>query len=1263
MDKTGWDFNCIKNDNDQELKTNQGDDGSFALSQPHRGITSGTYQTNRGTTSLSQSTCEAEIGANQFNCGSSSIPQSNCEELLQPHREVTPGSSQSNGDSTSVLQSNREAKLGMDQSNCGLAPLPQSNCEASFQYHRETTTEKRQYNGGAKFSESQSNRGTPSQPHREMTSVTDDGKEDQIQDKVGSLPWIQSFGVLDGAGELMRQAWHGLRHVFSVRRCNEDAPVSKTFHLEEPELVKTGAPRYPLSLLSTNPVDLLVVERSSIANKPLQADQPSAWEEMVLITPLSKRPKVILESWDAEASYWKTGPSTKLHTERWNKLGYSTRMKLIRGVAIGGAIRQERLMIARVEFSCSDKWIWADIPFDPPIRPMSNLLTPPGLVPKCCYISEEVVIQGDSRTDPMPNKPGARIRTERGVRGLRLDEYCRGLGLSDSLSKCLPRGVAVRTTSLFHWEYISSSLMSAKPEPLSPLFLDHSFPMLSIEKPKNTLVNKSPFSWEPKDIHEGSKWFLTRLENLTEACKFFGDPEEAYKEGLERLEKHGMNYNSKGPDPKWLQLLWWEFPPEHWRDLRYGFKQNFLTTPESKLTPNAKMDGSGLAAAATFVEELISLGVVRDIQDGMTILSNAPLFVIQKEGQPGEWRVIADMLKGGQNEHIGADPCFMPRVNHILDEMYEGGYSAVVDLSKYFYNLPTHEEDRPHLGLMHPITEVLYAYCGQPMGSGNAPSVGCKVGLAFIRKLKEKFEVFNGKGRPNCFWTGFRETGYDPALGYGFILENRLGLTVKIWAFVDDFLIHGPNQASVESALGLFLDSALDVGFLAHPDKLISPSQEVKYCGFLFNTTGVPTLKIPVPKRERALAICEHLLFSAKDTNWSRLSLAVAAGVLESLSDATPRSMGHTKLRSFHHLVHPSGMGSGIDVYYTRTQLTEEVREELRWWRTYLLVGEGKQVRTTKAATLVPCFGDGSGTGTGGTFRLPDTLYQLMWSAVWHPFVWTYSSNWKELNTLKQTLLRLKEHGNPRAIRGTTVFYFTDNSTTYFICARGSSKWPRLHALISEIRLLEIELGISLQVIHIPGVIMIQQGTDGLSRGIWMSPLHSLMDEARLLQAIFDPVAFHQTLVWEHLPMGANRDWTYRKWNSNWDARECFHRLTIWCPPPELARQVITFVLNCWVECPTTTSALFFIPRTCSASWLGLSRYVVQAGTIYPSKTHLQYPPVLPIPIEILYLPPHVRSLPKILDRLDQVSSPFDAKKHEEEAAAMRGLQPRSIKE
>jgi hypothetical protein len=64
------------------------------------------------------------------------------------------------------------------------------------------------------------------------------------------------------------------------------------------------------------------------------------------------------------------------------------------------------------------------------------------------------------------------------------------------------------------------------------------------------------------------------------------------------------------------------------------------------------------------------------------------------------------MLCGGQNMRIGNDPTVLPRMSHILDLMYKGGYTAAVDESKFFYQFKTHPDDRKYLGLVHPVTGI-----------------------------------------------------------------------------------------------------------------------------------------------------------------------------------------------------------------------------------------------------------------------------------------------------------------------------------------------------------------------------------------------------------------------------------------------------------------------------------------------------------------------------------------------------------------------------
>jgi hypothetical protein len=71
------------------------------------------------------------------------------------------------------------------------------------------------------------------------------------------------------------------------------------------------------------------------------------------------------------------------------------------------------------------------------------------------------------------------------------------------------------------------------------------------------------------------------------------------------------------------------------------------------------------------------------------------------------WWVIADMKAGGQNATVGSDPVYLPCIGYILDELYTGGYMAVVDASKFFHQFSTHPADRPFLGVVQPISSTL----------------------------------------------------------------------------------------------------------------------------------------------------------------------------------------------------------------------------------------------------------------------------------------------------------------------------------------------------------------------------------------------------------------------------------------------------------------------------------------------------------------------------------------------------------------------------
>jgi hypothetical protein len=201
-------------------------------------------------------------------------------------------------------------------------------------------------------------------------------------------------------------------------------------------------------------------------------------------------------------------------------------------------------------------------------------------------------------------------------------------------------------------------------------------------------------------------------------------------------------------------------------------------------------------------------------------------------------------------------------------------------------------------------------------------------------------------------------------------MRSRAGLRAQSRAFVDDILIHGPACEQTSQALTKFLDLAVDCGMLCHPTKLTPPQLVVKCYGFLLDSVGIPCLHVPVAKRERALAIVDHLLESPAVRENSRLSLAIAAGVLQSFVEAMPLRSGHTCLRMFHSLVRPPGLGSGLEPCLTTCCVSEGVRVDLRWWRMHLRHENGRFSRSVASATFAPVCGDGGGTGTDGAFKI-----------------------------------------------------------------------------------------------------------------------------------------------------------------------------------------------------------------------------------------------------------------------------------------------------
>ena len=550
--------------------------------------------------------------------------------------------------------------------------------------------------------------------------------------------------------------------------------------------------RPPVSLLRKKPVDLLAVERGAYGRPTLGEDITLLWRELVGQCPPDRRPATVVEMWSGGASMWENGPLSKGTLKKWARLGYGSRGKVLGAQEIGGALDQKRYVVIRSQRVELLQRPWPDVHPPEQVRPMSNLLTPPGLVPKREW--RRAPIPAEARTwDPlsegMPWRDQVRslpwVKTTYGCRRLSWEEVGRGLGLTKEF---LPEGVGrsqvMNTSSVFHWEYVGQMLTPGLERFDSPRKLcdtgeerlDRFQTALGLYLSDHPEGTQLPCDWKPPDLSEGGEWHAERLSSLRKAVlQYPGREEELYQQGLECLREHRMNFTEDGAVARRPRILWWEFPREHWDSLREGSSMNYITPPTPGIHDNSVMNDDQRATACTFVDELIELGVLVPPEEHEEVVATIPLFLVDKPGQPGEWRVIADAKAGGQNDCSAPDPVYLNKASHILDQLYEGGWSAVVDASKFFYQFRTRKEDRPFLGLRHPRDGSLWVYGGLPMGASPSPAHAGRYGLAFLRILKETFGEFQGEPAANTWWSGLRYTGYTPGKGHGYLWELRGG--------------------------------------------------------------------------------------------------------------------------------------------------------------------------------------------------------------------------------------------------------------------------------------------------------------------------------------------------------------------------------------------------------------------------------------------------------------------------------------------------------
>jgi hypothetical protein len=213
-----------------------------------------------------------------------------------------------------------------------------------------------------------------------------------------------------------------------------------------------------------------------------------------------------------------------------------------------------------------------------------------------------------------------------------------------------------------------------------------------------------------------------------------------------------------------------------------------------------------------------------------------------------------------------------------------------------------------------------------------------------------------------------------------------------------------------------------------------------------------------------------------------RLALAVVVGTLQTLVPATLNAIGAFFLCHVYRNIHNDTLeffDNIHDSYHSGLALGALAQADFSWREQALISGLREQVQPRDFCTLGVDWGDRSGSGSGGTFEWADSGKGVLskmeaWTGAWNCAIHSFTSNWRELRTVVETLKREEVIFNK--LRCRIIFSFTDNEVTYNICKKGSSKTLSLHLLVQQLKALELAPGSRLDIIHVPGTTMITQG-------------------------------------------------------------------------------------------------------------------------------------------------------------------------------------------
>ena len=215
--------------------------------------------------------------------------------------------------------------------------------------------------------------------------------------------------------------------------------------------------------------------------------------------------------------------------------------------------------------------------------------------------------------------------------------------------------------------------------------------------------------------------------------------------------------------------------------------------------------------------------------------------------------------------------------------------------------------------------------------------------------------------------------------------------------------------------------------------------------------------------------------------------------------------------------------------------------------------------RPKQGAQAVIIFGDASGEGFGSSMWVYGSNNIHTEHGLWTREYGARSSNFRELYNLILRLESLVACG--KIEHGTEIFMFTDNSTAESAFYRGTSSSLLLFELVLRARKLEMRGSIFMRVVWVAGTRMIDQGTDGLSRGDLMTGV--MAGNSMLFYVPLNKTCEERQpgiLAWLTTTCVA-KEWKILQ-ASDWFDKGFERGNFVWAPPPAVADVVVDLICD-----------------------------------------------------------------------------------------------------